>query len=360
MRVAIVHYWLVNMRGGEKVLQALCELFPNADIYTHVHDPRATGTSFEHHEIRTTFIQKLPGAKRFYQNYLPLMPVALDRLDLSGYDLVISSESGPAKGVTTAPETLHVCYCHTPMRYVWDMYHEYRSNAPWYKQLFIPPVMYYMRRRDLASADKVDYFIANSRFVADRIKKYYQRDAAVIHPPVAVDDFCVSTQQEDYYLLVGQLVSYKRADLAVEAFNRSGKKLVVIGEGEQLGMLQRKALPNIVILCRQPFDVIRHHYSRCRALIFPGVEDFGMVPVEAMASGRPVIAFGQGGALETVQEGVTGRFFSEQTVDSLNEAVASFEKDACYDSDIIVEHARKFDKRMFKDQFMACIGMLSS
>ena len=359
MKVAIIHYWLVNMRGGEKVLQALCELFPNADIYTHVHDPLATGRTFENHQIRTTFIQKLPGARRFYQNYLPLMPIALDQLDLSGYDLVISSESGPAKGVKTTPETLHICYCHTPMRYVWDMYHEYRTNAPWYKRWLIPPIMHYMRQRDIASAEKVDYFVANSRFVAERIKKYYQREAEVIHPPVDVDDFCVSEQQEDYYLLVGQLVSYKRADLAVEAFNQSGRKLVVIGAGEQLKMLKQKAQPNVAIMGRQPFEVIRHHYSKCRALIFPGEEDFGIVPVEAMASGRPVIAYGRGGALETVLEGLTGQFFAEQTVASLNEAINSFEADACYDSATIVEHARKFDKSVFKSQFMNLVSRLT-
>ena len=360
MKVAIVHYWLVNMRGGEKVLQALCELFPQADIYTHAYVPDTVGNAFVDHSIITSFIQKLPFSRKYYQNYLPLMPMALKSLDLSGYDLVISSESGPAKGVRTDPATLHVCYCHTPMRYAWDMYDEYRSSAPWLKRMLMPPIMHYMRRWDVASAGNVDHFVANSRFVAGRINRYYGRDADVINPPVNVDDFLVNDSPDDFYLLLGQLVTYKRADLAVDAFNQSGRKLVVIGEGEQLDQLKRKAMDNVRVLGRQSFSVIRDHLSRCRALIFPGVEDFGIVPVEAMASGRPVIAYRSGGALETVKEGVTGCFFDQQTVESLNGAVDAFESGPAFDSLTIAKHAQIFSKSVFMHRFSALIERLLS
>lgn len=360
MRVAIIHYWLVNLRGGEKVLQEMCKLFPQADIFTHVHDPQALGNTFAGHRIRTTFIQRLPAAVRNYQNYLPLMPLALRRLDLRGYDLVISSESGPAKGVTIAPKARHICYCHTPMRYVWDMYDEYRARAPALKRFLMPPVMGYMRRWDVASARGVDHFVANSRFVAERIRRCYDRDAEVIHPPVATGDFELSEHQDDFYLLVGQLVPYKRADLAVAAFNRSGRKLVVIGDGEQLGLLRGMAGENVRIMGRQPFSVIRQHYSRCRALIFPGVEDFGIVPVEAMASGRPVIAYARGGALETVREPETGRFFHAQTVESLNAAVDAFETAGVFDGGAIAEHAARFDAAVFRRRFAASVERLVS
>jgi len=358
MRIAIIHYWLVNMRGGEKVLQALCELFPGADIFTHVHDPLITEECFPGHKILTTFIQKLPYARKNYQNYLLLMPMALKRLDLSGYDLVISSESGPAKGVVTAPGALHICYCHTPMRYAWDMYDEYRSNAPWLKRVLMPPVMHYMRKWDVASAAGVDQFVANSHFVAGRIRKYYGRSAQVIYPPVAVDDFIANERPEDFYLMVGQLTRYKRVDLAVEAFNQSGRRLVIIGEGEQLQLLRQRVRENVQIMGRQPFPVIRDHYSRCRALIFPGVEDFGIVPVEAMASGRPVIAFGYGGATETIKENVTGLFFSEQTADSLNNAVTDFESRSNFDPLKIAEHAGQFEQNVFKERFKYLVEKL--
>jgi len=360
MKVAIIHYWLVSMRGGEKVLQSLCSLFPQADIYTHVYDPTAVGDAFAGHSIMTTFIQKLPGARKYYQNYLPLMPLALKQLDLRDYDLVISSESGPAKGVRTAAGALHICYCHTPMRYAWDMYDEYRASASWFKRLMMPPVMHYMRRWDVSSAEQVDHFVANSHFIADRIARCYQRDAEVIYPPVAVDTFGVDPQQEDYYLFVGQLVAYKRADLAVDAFNRSGKQLVIIGEGEQLEMLRRKAQHNVRVLGKQPFEVIRRHYGRCRALIFPGVEDFGIVPVEAMASGRPVIAYRSGGVLETVKEGVTGLFFKQQTAASLNEVVDAFESRPPFDSQTIIEHAQTFSADVFTERFSDLIERMMS
>jgi glycosyltransferase involved in cell wall biosynthesis len=357
MKVAIVHYWLLHNRGGEKVVEALCELFPQAELFTHVYDQSSFEAPIRNHSVNTTFIQKLPKANKLYQSYLPLMPLALEQLDLRGYDLVISSESGPAKGVITDPGTCHICYCHSPMRYVWDMYHDYLERTFPVKRLFMRPLVHYLRMWDYASAGRVDHFVSNSNFVAGRIRKHYRREATVINPPVETSSFSIGSKIEDFYLMVGQLVSYKRADLAVEAFNRSGKKLVVIGDGEQFLGINKLAGPNIKVMGRQPFAVIKDHFSRCKALIFPGVEDFGIVPLEAMASGRPVVAFRKGGALETVKEGVTGIFFSEQTPDALNGAVDRFETILdTFDPQVIRKHAMSFDKQVFKEKFQELVS----
>lgn len=347
-RVAVVHYWLVNMRGGEKVVEALCKLFPNADIFTLVVDPAAISDRLRQHRITPSFVQKLPGAVRHYQALLPLYPLALEQFDLSAYDLVLSSESGPAKGVLTRPETCHICYCHTPMRYLWDMYHDYRDNAGLIKRWAMFPLTHYLRQWDLSSASRVDYFVANSTHVARRIAKHYRREAQVIHPPVETDSFTISSKIDDFYLMVGQLVRYKRPDLAVQAFTRLGKPLVVIGEGEELPRLKKMAGSNIRFLGRQPFEVIRDNYARCRAFIFPGEEDFGITPVEAQASGRPVIAYGRGGALETVKERETGIFFQEPTVESLMDALMRFEEsEDRFDPQIIRQHSLSFGQDVF-------------
>jgi glycosyltransferase involved in cell wall biosynthesis len=359
VKVAIIHYWLVNMRGGEKVVEALCELFPRADIFTHVYTPENISDTINRHTIKTTFIQKLPAAGKKYQAYLPLMPLALEKLDLRPYDLVISSESGPAKGVITRPDAVHLCYCHTPMRYVWDMYHDYFESAGIVTKIFMPYLMHYLRMWDYASAARVDKFITNSQFVAGRIKKHYRRDAEVIHPPVSTGEFVVSGKQDDFYLMVGQLVRYKRADLAVEAFNRTNRRLIIIGDGKHRREVEKIAKPNVTFLGRQPSHVIADYYSRCRALIFPGIEDFGIVPVEAMASGRPVIAFRGGGALETVVENRTGIFFDEQTPGSLLDAVSRFEKIGHeFNPDEIVRHARIFDNQVFKDKITELVNSM--
>jgi len=353
MRVAIVHYWLVKMRGGEKVLEALCEMFPDADIYTHVLNPDGISSVIKKHKIFTTFINRLPLARRFYQSYLPLMPYALKRLDLSDYDLVISCESGPAKGVSIPASMHHICYCHTPMRYVWDMYEDYRNAAGYFKRmamfLFVP----WLRKWDLNTTKSVDIFIANSSFVQQRIKRIYGRESQVIYPPVAIDDFYISDEIDDFYLYAGELTQYKNPQLAVEAFNQSGRKLVVIGEGDMKKKLRLMANSNIVFVGRQSYEHLKYYYSRCQALVFPGIEDFGIIPVEVMASGRPVIALRDGGALETVVEGESGLFFDEQSIESLNAVISNFEiMPDGFDSKKVKAVAEAYSKQRFKAEFM--------
>jgi glycosyltransferase involved in cell wall biosynthesis len=359
MRVAIVHYWWLSNRGGEAVVSALLQMFPDADLFVHVCDEALVrdtlGPRF-HGRIVQSFISRLPGARRHYQKYLPLMPLASEQLDLSGYDLVISSESGPAKGVITRPDALHVCYCHSPMRYVWDMYHDYTNASGRLVRLLFPPIAHYLRLWDRASADRVDHFIANSAFIASRIRKLYRRDASVVHPPVDVTAFDPGRPRGDHYLVLGQLVRYKRADLAVQAFNELGLPLTVIGEGEQMRELQRLARPNVRLVGRQSFDVIREHLQTCRALVFPGVEDFGIVPVEAMAAGAPVIAYARGGARETVRDGVTGLCFHEQSVSAIKAAVQRLESGALrFDPQLLHQHARTYDRSRFLREMDAMI-----
>lgn len=348
LKVAIVHYWLVGMRGGEKVVEALCEMFPQADIFTHVYVPGAVSETIRSHTVKTSFINRLPAPARLYKRYLPLMPLALEQLDLRGYDLVLSSESGPAKGVIPPPSARHLCYCHSPMRYLWNMFHEYREQSGRLTRLMMPPLAHYLRQWDTVSASRVDRYVANSRVVAARIRRYYGRDAEVVWPPVEVGAFepVEPSERGDYMLMVGELVAYKRPDLAVEAFNRMGRKLVVIGGGEMLGRIRALAGPMVTVLGPQPFAELHRHYARCRALIFPGEEDFGIVPVEAMASGRPVIAYGRGGATETVAPAVSGILFDEQSVDALIDAVEGF-RDAEFDPARIVAHAAQFSREIF-------------
>lgn len=360
MKIALIHYWWLTNRGGEAVCSAILDLFSDADLYVHVYDrgvvEEVLPVDFSG-RIESTFISRLPKSKKFYQKYLPLMPLALEQLDLSDYDLIISSESGPAKGVITRPDAVHICYCHSPMRYVWDMYHEYRNSAGRLIKILFPFIAHRLRIWDRLSADRVDHFIANSSFVASRIRKFYRRESEVIFPPVNVSEFSAEEPREGFYLSLGQLVPYKRADLAVEAFNRLNLPLVVVGEGELHKELKAKAGPNIKVIGRQPFDVIRDLLQRCKGLIFPGVEDFGIVPVEAMASGAPVIAFAKGGALETVIDGETGVHFHDQTVEALMDAVGKLERgDVVFDPKVLRCHAEKFSKETFKQQIQHFIN----
>jgi glycosyltransferase involved in cell wall biosynthesis len=352
LRVALVHHWLVRMRGGEKVLEALCQIFPQAHIYTLVFDPSEISESIRQHRITTSWIQKLPWAKKYYTQYLPFFPFAIEQFDLSGYDLVISSEAGVSKGVLTRPETCHICYCHTPMRYAWSAYHVYLQavRSPFRRRL-IPFVMNYLRLWDWVSSSRVDYYIANSQNVANRIRKYYRREAVVIYPPVATTDFGQAEAIEDYYLAAGQLVAYKRFDLAVEAFNQLDRPLIIVGEGPEYSKLKKKARKNIKLLGRTSDEELKKCLSQSRALIFPGEEDFGMITVEAHACGRPVIALAKGGALEVVIPEVNGVFFERETAVSLAEAVQGFESiEAKFQPRIIQETARLFGRERFEQQ----------
>lgn len=362
LKVAIVHYWLVGMRGGEKVIEELCEIFPQADIYTHIARPEKLSERIRSHRIIETYVAKIPGARKHYQKLLPFMPGALEALDLSGYDLVISSESGPAKGVITDPDTLHICYCHSPMRYIWDQYHVYRSQAGRLTRWLMPMIAHRLRIWDYASAARVDHIIANSRFVARRIAKSWGRTASVIHPPVDVDAFEVTGADQDdpFYLYVGELVSYKRPDLLIEAFNGGNRRLVVIGDGAEFERLKATAGSNIQFLGRASFDTLRHHYSRCKGLVFPGVEDFGIVPLEAMASGRPVVAYARGGAVETVVDGVTGTFFYQQTSDALVAAIDQLERDVLpsLDQGALRRHAASFSCERFRSEIRQSVATL--
>lgn len=351
MRVALVHYWLTNMRGGERVLKAFADMFPQADIFTHVVDPARISEGLKAHRIETSFISKMPFAVKHYQKYLPFMPRALEELDLSAYDLVISSESGPAKGVIPRPDAFHMCYCHSPMRYIWDLFGEYRSSAGFLARQVFPGIAHRLRTWDVTSAARVDQFVANSSFVAKRIEKYYRREAEVIFPPVATEAFSSAPVQEpgDYYLAAGEFVGYKRFDLVIDAFTRTGRKLVVVGDGEERKSLEKRAGSNVEFVGRVDFATLKHHFATARALVFPGEEDFGMVPVEVMASGRPVIAYGRGGALDTVRHGETGWLFSEQSVDGLIEAVDAFEKQD-FDPQRLRAHAEQFGTGPFRDK----------
>ncbi len=359
MKVAIVHYWLVGMRGGEKVLEALCDMFPQADIFTHVYVPEAVSDKIRSHRVTTSFISSLPRPARFYKKYLPLMPLALEQIDLRGYDLVISSESGPAKGIIPPDSAVHLCYCHSPMRYIWNMYSEYRERSGLITRTMMPFLAHYLRMWDVTVAARVDQFVANSQTVAGRIRRYYGRDAAVVAPPVDIAAFEVvkDTEIGDYMLMVGELVAYKRPDLAVRAFNQMGTKLVIIGGGEMLNEIQRLAGPTVTVMGPRPFAELRHHYARCQALIFPGEEDFGIVPVEAMASGRPVVAYGRGGATETVVAGRTGVFFQEQSVEAIVAATKTVQETS-FDPQIIAAHAASFSTERFITQMAVQIDAL--
>ena len=354
MRVALVHYWLVSMRGGEKVLESLCRMFPEADIYTHVCKPEILSPTLRKHSIKTSFIQKLPFSASMYQKYLPLMPLALEQLDLRGYDLVISSESGPAKGVLTHTDTPHICYCHTPMRYLWDFYQDYLEEAGTATRLLMRPLFHRLRMWDALSANRVDHFAANSHTVARRIARHYRREAGVIHPPVEVERFTPENfkEPEDYYLCLGQLNGYKRMDIAVEACTRLHKKLLVVGEGPEETRLKAMAGPTVSFAGRLDGKAMALHMQRCKALIFPGEEDFGIVPVETMAAGRPVIAYGKGGATETVLEGKTGLFFAEQNAAALAAILEQFESSMdAFDPAAINAHAGTFSEAAFTESF---------
>ncbi len=366
LRVALVHYWLVGMRGGEKVLEALCRMFPQADIYTHVLCPEQLSACLLKQRIQTTFIQKLPWSARAYQRYLPLMPLALEQLDLRHYDLVISSESGPAKGVITRTDTAHLCYCHSPMRYLWDFYHDYLENAGLLTKLCMRPFFHQLRLWDFASAQRPDHIIANSTTVAKRVRRWWRREAEVVHPPVdcqrfiQADTHVLQTLQEplkpyEYYLILSELVPYKRVDLAVQACTTMQRPLVVVGDGSERQRLEHIAGPTVRFLGRIDYDLIPALFASCKAFLFPGEEDFGITPVEAMAAGRPVLAYGRGGVCDSVVPEHTGLFFQKQTADALIEILYDFEQRLETNKNIfpverLQQHALRFSEEHFSQK----------
>lgn len=365
MKVALIHDWLTGMRGGEKCLECFCEMFPEADVYSLLHTRGKCSKTIEGMQINTSFIDRIPFKDSYYRHMLPLFPVAIERFILKDYDLILSSSHCVAKGIIPGPDVLHISYVHSPMRYVWDMYDEYfgkgRVNPVIGK--VIPFFATYLRAWDVVSSARVDHFIANSSHVGRRIEKYYRRESSVINPPVDLDRFRISEKTEDYYLIVSAFVSYKRIDLAIEAFNQLGLKLKIVGTGPEEAMLKKLAGPTIEFLGWADDAVVADLYSRCRAFVFPGEEDFGITPLEAMASGRPVIAYAKGGALETVRgseyDSPTGLFFREQTKEALVSAIEQLEKNlAVYNPHAIRKHASHWKRERFKDEMTRTIDDL--
>ena len=325
-RVAISHEWLTIPGGSEKVVLQLLELFPDADVYTSVYDPELSPEPIRRARVHPSFLNRLPGAKRHYPRLLPLMNIAFESFDLDGYDLVLSSNHACAKNVITAPGTLHVCYCHTPMRYAWNpgfMAGERLGRA---ERVLLPFLLSRLRRQDMIASARPDFYVANSRHVAERIRKYYRRDAFIIHPPVDVEPFLdLPREDRGYYLFLGRLVPYKRADVAVASCARLGRRLKVVGEGRGESRVLAAAGPDTEFLGRLDDTALRGVLAGARALLFPGEEDFGMVPVEAQAAGVPVIAYGRGGARDSVEDGVTGVLYDDPGVEGLSAAIERFE-----------------------------------
>jgi glycosyltransferase involved in cell wall biosynthesis len=365
MRIAIVHHWFISFAGGERVVNTIASIYPAADVFTLFLDKKKLPAALQKHKIMTSFLDRAPGARRAHRHLLPLYPLAVEMLDLAGYDLVISSDSGPMKGVLTDPHSTHICYCHSPMRYLWDGYSAYRRCMSPFTQTIFGLVSHYVRNWDYAAAQRVDHFIANSNYVAARIRKYYRRESTVIHPPINTSEGFLANKHEDYYLAVGRLVPYKRTEILIDACRRLGRKLVIAGDGPEMKRLKRMSASNVSFLGEVSESQLSNLYAHCRALLFAADEDFGMVPLEAQSYGRPVIAFGKGGALETVvgrfpetgkqraDDGiaVTGIFFREQTADLLAKAICFFEKvEAEFLPPDIQRHARKFDTAIFVER----------
>ena len=353
-RIAIVHEWFTSMRGGEKCVEAMCEVFPGADVYALLHVPGSVSPTIERALVRTSFIQRLPSAATQYRRYLPLFPLAIRGFDLAGYDLVISSNHCVAKGVKTHPGTLHICYCYTPMRYIWGQYDDYfgKGRADLVTRAAMKVFVGPLRGWDLATAANPHYYVAVSENTRRRIRDIYHRSSDVIYPPVDTARFAPGGTSGDYYLMVSALVPYKALDLAIAAFNATGDRLVIVGEGPDRRRLEAMAGPAITFEGWQPDDRLAEYYAGCKAVIFPGEEDFGIVPVEAMAAGKPVLAYARGGALETVVSRPdlrTGILVHEQTVDALLEGIRRL-KETAFDPDALRRHAAFFDRLKFKER----------
>jgi len=374
VKTAIIHDWIMSMRGGEKCLEVFCELFPDATVFTLVHKKGIASETIENMDIRTSFIQNLPKANSWYRNYLPLFPKAIESFNLDGYDFILSSSHCVAKGVKVPEGAEHICYCYTPMRYIWFFFNEYFSSENILKRKFISHVANRLKKWDLKTNKDVDYFIAISDNVRNRIKTVYNRDADVIYPPVDINNFSSSHKDKGFYLIVSALVPYKRIDLAVETFNKTGKRLAIIGTGNVEEELKNKAKSNIEFIGYVDAVELKRFYYDCTAVIFPGEEDFGIVPVEAQACGKPVIAYGKGGALETVVPinrkrdcfvadaprnddlAPTGVFFYEQTLQALIDAIELFERNKDkFVPEKIRENSLRFSREIFKQKIKGYI-----
>lgn len=358
MKIAFVHDWLNGMRGGEYCLEALCEIYPDAHIYSLFHQPGKMSPTIEGMRIRTSFIQKLPFVFSKYRNYLPLFPVAIEQFDLREYDLVLSESHCVAKGVITRPQTCHIGYTFTPMRYAWDLYHDYfgGGRTRGLSKYLIPFFMTYLRMWDISASNRVDYFVAISEHIRKRIHKHYRRPADLIYPPVNTEFYTLDSQtpREDFFLIAGAFAPYKRVDLAIEAFNRLQCPLKIVGKGQDAKLLRNLAGPTIEIVEAPTNEILRDYYRRCRALLYPGEEDFGIMPIEAQACGTPVIAYAKGGALETTIDGETAIWFHEQTPEALMAAVQQFEQHT-FSPATIREHTRRFAKKRFQEEMQAYI-----
>lgn len=361
MKIAIIHDWLTIYAGAEKTLEQILKLYPHADIFTIVDFLPIKDRGFlAGHKITTSFIQKLPFAKSKYRTYLPLMPFAVEQFDLSGYEMIISSSHAVAKGVITGPHQTHISYIHSPIRYAWDLQHQYLKESGLDKGLkgwIAKYILHKIRIWDVRTSNGVDEFIANSCFIAKRIWKVYRRESLVIYPPVDVEAFKPSEAKEDFYLTVSRMVPYKKIDLIVETFSTMlDKKLIVIGDGPDFEKIKSKAGKNVILMGYQPFEILRDHMQKAKAFIFAAEEDFGIAPVEAQACGTPVIAYGKGGALETVDDGVSGVFFEEQTVSSLYGAIEKFEK---IDFEVVNvrNNAEKFAEKIFLKKFKSIVDV---
>ncbi|MDI6890033.1 MAG: glycosyltransferase family 4 protein [Thermodesulfovibrionales bacterium] len=356
MKVAIVHDWLVTPAGAERVLEEILEIYPEADLFSLIDFlPVSQRYFIKNKKVQTSFIQNLPFAKKKYRSYLPLMPFAVEQFNLSGYDLIISSSHAVAKGILTNSNQLHICYCYTPMRYAWELYHQYLKESELEKGMkafVVKAVLHYLRIWDHTTVNRVDHFVTLSKYVANRIRRVYGREAKVIYPPVDIEKFQMCSEKDNFFLTASRMVPYKKIDLIAEAFSETGLPLIVIGDGPDFEKVKRKAKKNVTFLGYQKDDTLKEYLQKARAFIFAAEEDFGILPVEAQACGTPVIAYGAGGILETVAEGKTGIFFKEQTVESLIEAINEFQKrQDQFDCLEIRRNAERFSRERFKEEF---------
>ncbi len=355
LRVAVVHDFLYTYAGAEKVLEQILHIFPQADLFS-LFDflPESQRGFIGNRVTHTSFLQRMPFARKKHRMYLPLMPLAIEQLDVSGYDIVISSSYVAAKGVLTGPDQLHICYCHSPVRFAWDLQHQYLSESGLRRGLgsvLARIMLHYIRMWDVRSANGVDIFVTNSHFVSRRVAKAYRRNSRPIYPPVNVEQFTLQNDKENFFLTASRMVPYKRMDLIVQAFSKMPeRKLVVIGDGPEFAKIQKLAGPNVQLLGYQPFSVLRDHMQRAKGFVFAAEEDFGITPVEAQACGTPVIAYGRGGVCESVIDSQTGLFFKQQSVDEVCKAVADFES-RHWDAAAIRAHAEKFSTQRFRDEF---------